>query len=285
MVEQTHESPAWKEAPEVIILPARGWFNLDLPGLWQHRELLYFLAWRDIKVRYKQTALGVFWVILQPVLTMLIFSLVFGQIAGLPSWGVPYPVFVFTALVPWQLFAYALTQSSTSLVIDQHLITRIYFPRLVIPVASVFAGIVDFLVSFVVLLVLLFAYDISFTWRLLFLPLFTLLALATAIAVGLWLSALNVQYRDVRYALPFLTLFWMYATPVAYSAALIPEQWQLLYSLNPMVGVVEGFRWALLGTGKFPESLLLVTAVMVFFLLFGGLIYFKRMEDHFADVI
>jgi len=271
--------------PEIVIVPRRSWLHLELIDLWRFRELLYFLAWRDIKVRYKQTALGVVWVILQPVLTMLIFSLIFGRVAGLPSEDVPYPVFVFAGLVPWQLFAYALTQSSTSLVNDQHLVTKIYFPRLVIPVASVVAGLLDFLISLVVLLGLLLFYRIPLTWRVLTLPVFGFLALAAAIAVGLWLSALNVQYRDVRYALPFLTLFWMYATPIAYSSSLIPANLQWLYSLNPMVGVVEGFRWALLGVDNTPGIMVLISIVMISILSIGGVVYFKRMEEQFADVI
>jgi lipopolysaccharide transport system permease protein len=271
--------------PEIVIVPRRSWLHLELIDLWRFRELLYFLAWRDIKVRYKQTALGVVWVILQPVLTMLIFSLIFGRVAGLPSDDVPYPIFVFAGLVPWQLFAYALTQSSTSLVNDQHLVTKIYFPRLVIPVASVIAGLLDFLISLVVLLGLLMFYRIPLTWRVLTLPVFGFLALAAAIAVGLWLSALNVQYRDVRYALPFLTLFWMYATPIAYSSSLIPANLQMIYSLNPMVGVVEGFRWALLGVDNTPGIMVLISIVMISILSIGGVVYFKRMEDQFADVI
>ncbi len=276
---------AQNEPPEVVIRPQKGWLSFDISGLWKYRELFYFFTWRDIKIRYKQTILGVTWVVLQPVLTMLFFSLIFGRVAGLPSEGIPYPVFVFAALVPWQLFSYTLTQSSSSLVLDQQLVTKIYFPRLVIPVASVMAGLLDFMISFGVLLILLVLYHIPLTWRIIFVPLFTILALATAIAVGLWLSALNVQYRDVRYALPFLTLFWMYATPVAYSSALIPPNWQWLYSLNPMVGVVEGFRWALLGIDALELVYLFLSSVMILLLLLGGLVYFRRMEDQFADVI
>lgn len=271
--------------PQIIIRPARKWVDINFRDLWIYRELLYFLAWRDIKVRYKQTVLGVMWVILQPLLTMLIFSLIFGRIAGLPSQGVPYPIFVFTGLVPWQLFAYAMTQSSASLVADQHLITKIFFPRLVIPIASVFAGLLDFCISLAVLVVMLVIYRVPLTWRVLSLPLFILLALATAIAVGLWLSALNVKYRDVRYALPFVTMFWMYATPIAYSSAVIPEKLRFLYSLNPMVAVVDGFRWALLGVENTFGSAIWISTSMVILLLIGGLIYFRQMEDQFADVI
>jgi len=280
------EAPVTRQvAPEIVIRPEGGLLNLDLAGIWQYRELLYFLAWRDIKVRYKQTVLGVAWVVLQPVLTMLIFSVIFGRLAGLPSEGVPYPLFTFAALVPWQLFSYALTQSSTSLVADQNLITKVYFPRLVIPTASVMAGVLDFVISFMILLGMILIYGIPLTWRLLVLPFLVLLTLATAISVGLWLSALNVKYRDVRYTLSFLTLFWMYATPIAYSSTLIPPGWRLLYSLNPMVGVVEGFRWALLDTSTWVGPMVFVSAGVVLLLLISGLIYFRRMEDSFADVI
>jgi lipopolysaccharide transport system permease protein len=270
---------------EIIIQPARGWLDFNIAGLWQYRELLYFLAWRDIKVRYKQTVLGVAWVILQPVLTMLIFSVIFGWLAGLPSEGVPYPLFTFAALVPWQLFSYSLTQSSTSLVADQNLITKVFFPRLIIPTASVLAGVLDFAISLLILFGMMIVYGIPFSLRLLVLPCLILLTLMTALAVGLWLSALNVQYRDVRYTLSFLTLFWMYATPIAYSSTLIPERWRLLYSLNPMVGVVEGFRWALFDTDMWVGPMVFVSAGVMLVLLIGGLIYFRRMEDGFADVI
>jgi lipopolysaccharide transport system permease protein len=270
---------------ETLIEPSRGWFNLELADLWRYRELLYFLTWRDIKVRYKQTALGAAWAVLQPLLTMVVFSIIFGRLAQLPSEGIPYPVFTFTALLPWQLFAFALNQSSASLVADQNLIKKIYFPRLIIPISSVMAGLLDFIIAFGVLLVLMFAFGIPLTPRLLAVPLMVLLALATAMAVGLWLSALNVKYRDVRYTLPFLTQVWLFATPIAYSSTLIPERWQLLYSLNPMTGVVEGFRWALLGKESAVGGMILVSTIMVVLLLVGGLIYFKRMEDEFADIV
>jgi lipopolysaccharide transport system permease protein len=273
------------DVPEIDILPSSGLFDLRLSDLWHYRELLFFLTWRDVKVRYKQTVLGAAWAVLQPLLTMLIFTVIFGRLAGLPSDGVPYPIFTFTALLPWQLFAYALTQSSTSLVADQNLITKIYFPRLVIPLSSVLSGLVDFAIAFVVLAGMLVIYGIPLTWRMLALPPLVLFALATAVSVGLWLSALNVKYRDVRYTLPFLTLVWMYATPIAYSSSLIPPQWQALYALNPMTGVVEGFRWAILGKGGEVGSLILVSAVMVLLLFAGGLVYFKRMEDSFADLV
>lgn len=236
-------------------------------------------------VRYKQTALGAAWAILQPVLTMVVFSIIFGRLAKLPSNGIPYPIFTFTALLPWQLFAFALTNSSNSLVGDQKLISKIYFPRLVIPLSSVLAGVVDFAIAFVVLLGLMAWYGIGITSAVLLLPVFLLLALTSAMAVGLWLSALNVQYRDIRYVVPFLTQFWMYATPIAYSSELIPEKFRWLYSLNPMTGVVEGFRWVILGKSNLDMVSLGVSAFVVIALLIGGLYYFKRMESSFADVI
>ena len=236
------------EPPDLEITPSHGIFNLDLSDLWRYRELIYFLTWRDVMVRYKQTALGAAWAILQPLLAMILFSLIFGRFAGLPSDGVPYPIFTFTALIPWGLFAYALTQSSTSLVADRNLITKIYFPRLVIPLSSVLSGLLDFAISLLVLFAMMLIFQVPISWRVLTLPLFVILAILSAVSVGLWLSALNVQYRDVRYTLTFLTQVWFFATPVAYSLSIVPEQWRWLYSLNPMVGVVEGFRWALLGT-------------------------------------
>jgi lipopolysaccharide transport system permease protein len=277
--------PVKTQESHIVIEPSRSWLRLDLGDLWRYRELLFFLAWRDIKVRYKQTLLGAAWAVIQPLLTMIIFSVIFGQLAGLPSEGIPYPVFTYTALLPWQLFAFALTQSSNSLVGSQNLVSKVYFPRLVIPIASVLPGLVDFFISFLVLMGLMAFYGIPLTARLLVLPALLLLALMTAMAVGLWLSALNVEYRDVRYVVPFLTQFWMYATPIAYSGTLIPEKWRLLYALNPLTGVVEGFRWALLGKSDGIGAMIWISAAMVVLLLVSGLIYFKRMEDTFADVI
>ncbi len=280
---QITQSPS--ETPHISIVPPHGWQALDWREFWAYRELLFFLTWRDIKVRYKQTVLGAAWAILQPVLTMVIFSIIFGRLAKLPSDGIPYPVFTFTALLPWQLFAFALTSSSNSLIDSQNLITKVYFPRLIVPLASTIAGLVDFAIAFVVLLGMMFYYHITpqaFIWSL---PLFLLLALASALAVGLWLSALNVKYRDIRYVVPFLSQFWMYATPVAYSSQLIPEKWRWLFSLNPMTGVVEGFRWALLGKSALNLPFLLISAVVVLVLLVSGLYYFKRVESGFADVI
>jgi len=278
-------NPLQKETPPVLVIRAsRGFLRLNLKDVWAYRELLYFLVWRDIKVRYKQTALGAAWAIIQPVMTMVVFSVFFGRLAKVPSDGIPYPVFAFAALLPWQLFAFSLTESSNSLVGSQNLITKVYFPRLVIPLASVLAGVVDFGIAFLVLLGLLIFYGIKPTAAVVWLPLFVLLALATALSVGLWFSALNVKYRDVRYTIPFLTQLWMFATPVAYSSTLIPQPWRAWFGLNPMAGVVEGFRWALLGKSGGPGGLLWVSVAAVLLLLTGGLFYFRRMESTFADI-
>jgi len=277
--------PGDHPAYHVHIEPRQGWRSIDLRELWTYRELLYFLIWRDIKVRYKQTALGAAWAILQPFLTMMVFSVFFGRLAGIPSDGLPYPLFTYTALLPWQLFAYALHESGNSLVLNQRLITKTYFPRLIIPVAAVLAGLVDFALAFVVLLGMMVYYQVFPTVALLFLPLFLLLAVATALAVGLWLSALNVQYRDVRYVIPFLTQFWFFLTPIAYPSSLVPAWLRPFYGLNPMAGVVEGFRWALLGSNSDIGILIWVSVAVVLILLVGGVFYFRRMESTFADVI
>jgi len=269
----------------IIIEPPKGWVAIEFKELWKFRELLFFLAWRDIKVRYKQTVLGAAWAILQPLLTMIIFSIIFGGLAKLPSGGMPYPIFTYTALLPWQLFAFALTSASNSLVGNQNLISKVYFPRLVVPFSSVIAGVLDFGVAFLVLLGMMAYYKIGLSAAMFTLPLFLLLGLASAMAVGLWFSALNVQYRDIRYVVPFLVQFWMYATPVAYSSELIPEKWRWLYSLNPMTGVVEGFRWAMLGKSSLDMLSLSISAIVVVALLVSGLYYFKRTEASFADVI
>lgn len=266
-------------------MPPRGWIGLDLADIWRYRDLLYFLVWRDLKVRYKQTVLGAMWAILQPVLTMVLFSVVFGALAHLPSDGIPYPIFTFTALLPWQLFAYSLSQSSNSLVDNQNLVKRIYFPRVIIPLSSVFAGLADFAIAFSVLVCMMLIYGIQPSIRLLSIPLFVLFAMGTAVGVGLWLSALNVKYRDVRYTIPFLTQFWMYASPIAYSSSLVPERWHLLYGLNPMAGVVEGFRWALLGRSGAVPSLIWASVSVVALMLVGGLVYFRFTEDEFADIL
>lgn len=271
--------------PVVVIQPTKGFVSLQLQELWEYRELLYFLIWRDIKVRYKQTVLGAAWAILQPFLTMVVFSIFFGRLAKVPSDGIPYPIFAYAALVPWQLFAHALTESGNSLVANQHLIKKIYFPRLIIPIAAVLAGLVDFGVAFVVLIGMMLYYGISPTAAIWLTPLFIGLAIATALSVGLWLSAMNVKYRDVRYVIPFLTQVWLFATPIAYPSSLVPESWRILYGLNPMAGVVEGFRWALLGRTGSPGPLVIVSAFAVAVLLAGGVVYFRRMEKTFADLI
>jgi len=262
-----------------------GWVAIDFAELWQYRELLVFYAVRDIKVRYKQTLLGAAWAILQPVMTMVVFSIFFGKLAGVPSDGLPYPVFSFCGLLPWQLFSFALTQSSNSLVQNAHVLTKVYFPRLIIPFASVIAGLVDFAIAFVVLVIMMLYYNIIPGWALITLPLFVLLALAAALSVGLWLSALNVKYRDVRYTIPFLTQLWLFVTPVAYASSLVPSKWQAVYAINPMAGVVEGFRWALLGKSAPPGTMFMVSLAATAILLIGGLFYFARMEKTFPDII
>jgi len=268
-----------------VIQPSKGWVPLKLGELWHYRELLYFFVWRDVKVRYKQTALGAAWAIIQPVFTMLVFSIFFGRLANMPSDGVPYPVFVFAALVPWTFFANALGQGSNSLVGSGNLITKVYFPRLVVPTASVISGLVDFLIAFAVLVLLMTWYGIGLSLKILWLPVFVLHAVITALAVALWLSALNVQYRDVRYTVPFLTQFWLFATPVAYPSSLLSPGWRIAYGLNPMVGVVEGFRWALLDTGPAPGLMPVISGLVSVVLLVGGAFYFQRLERTFADVV
>lgn len=273
--------------PERItrIAPSTGWLPLRFRELIEYRELLYFLVWRDIKVRYKQTALGAAWAVIQPFFTMVVFSVFFGRLARIPSDGVPYPIFAYSALVPWTYFATALTQSANSLVDNSRLITKVYFPRLLVPAAAVLAGLVDFVIAFALLIAMLVYYRLPLTARLLTVPLFVLFAAVTALAIGLWLSALNVKYRDVRYTIPFMIQFWLFATPVAYPASLVPERWRPLYGLNPMTGVVEGFRWALLDRPEAPGAPVLVSVVTVAVLLIGGLFYFRRMERHFADLV
>jgi lipopolysaccharide transport system permease protein len=262
-----------------------GWIALNLGEVWKYRELLYFLTWRDIIVRYKQTALGASWAIIQPFLTMVVFSLFFGRLAAMPSDGIPYPIFSFAALVPWTFFVNGLTQSSNSLVGSANLIQKVYFPRLMIPAASVLGGVVDFVLAFVVLLGMMAYYGMAPSMNALWLPLFLLLALVTALGAGLWLSALNVRFRDVRYALPFIAQFWLFATPIAYPSSLLQEPWRTVYGLNPMVGVVEGVRWALLGTSTPPGPMIAVSAVTASALLVGGAYYFRRMERAFADIV
>jgi lipopolysaccharide transport system permease protein len=267
------------------IRPSRGWTALKIGDLIRYRELLLLLTWRDIKVRYKQTVLGALWAIIQPVFTMVVFTLFFGRLAKIPSDGIAYPVFSFCALLPWQLFAYALTQSSNSLVSDASLVTKVNFPRLLIPMSSVFAGLIDFMIAFCVLLGLMSFYGISVTSRLIFIPPLVGMAVLTALSVGIWLSALNVKYRDVRYTIPFLTQLWLFASPVAYSSSLLPESWRWLYGLNPMVGVIEGFRWAMLGRDMAVGNMVGVSSLIVCVLFFSGIGYFRRVEGSFADII
>lgn len=271
---------------EVIrIEPSRSWVSVNYRELWVYRELLYFLVWRDVKVRYKQTAIGIGWTILQPLMTMAIFTMIFGHFAKVPSDGVPYPVFAYTALLPWNLFAGSLNRCTVSLVGSANLITKVYFPRLIVPAAATISGVIDFVISLVFLLALMLWYHIVPTWGALTLPVFLVLTLITVLAVGLWLSALNVRYRDVGHAIPFLIQIWMFLSPVAYPVSLVPEQWRLLYSLNPMVGVIEGFRWALLGKQSPDFTVIAISSAVVIVVFLGGLLYFKRIERTFADVV
>lgn len=269
----------------ILIEPRRGWFNLDLSAIYRYRELLYFLVWRDVKVRYKQAAIGAAWAVLQPLLTMVVFTVIFGYFAKMPSDGLPYPVFAYVALLPWNYFSQAISRSGVSVVSNAGLISKVYFPRLIVPLAGAVSPLVDFAITFVILLGMLGWYGIMPTWGILALPAFMVLAMATAVAVCLFLSALNVQYRDVGHAIPFLVQFWMYASPVVYPVSIIPEKWRALYSLNPMVGVIEGFRWALLGKEQPDFGVMAVSALVVVVLLAGGTVYFRRMERTFADVI
>jgi lipopolysaccharide transport system permease protein len=269
----------------IHIEPSRGWVSLKLKELWEYRELLYFLIWRDIKVRYKQTVLGAAWAILQPLFTMVVFSLFFGKLAGMPSDGIPYPIFSYAALVPWTYFAQGLSQSSNSLVGSANLIKKVYFPRLVVPISAVLSGSVDFILAFIVLLGMMLYFGIVPTLNVLWLPLLLLLSLTTSLGVGLWLTAMNVQFRDVRHIVPFLVQAWMFTTPIAYPSSLLDEPWKTLYGLNPMAGVVEGFRWALLGTDTQPGSMIYVSALVSISLLISGAFYFRRMEKTFADVV
>lgn len=273
------------ERDELVVRPPRGWTGLDLREVWAYRELLYFLAWRDVKVRYKQTVLGAAWAVIQPFMTMVVFSLFFGRLAGVPSEGIPYPIFSYTALVPWTFFANGLGQAAASLVGSSNLLKKVYFPRLIIPLAAVLSAGVDFFPAFGVLVAMMLWFGILPTWNVVWLPLFLLLAFVTATGVGLWLAALNVQFRDIKYVTPFLTQLWLFATPIAYPSSLLGEPWRTVYGLNPMVGVVEGFRWALLGSSTAPGPVILVSAVVALVLLVTGAFYFRRMEDTFADAV
>ena len=278
---QTVQTP---ELPTLVIRPPRKWVPIDLGELWSYRELLFFFVWRDVKIRYKQTGLGVAWAVIQPLFTMLIFSVIFGGLAKIPSDGVPYPLFSLAALLPWQLFSEGMTRSTTSMVANANIITKVYFPRLIMPIAGIISPIVDFLVAIGILVLMMAYYGFVPTMNVVFLPLFVLLALATSLGVGLWLSALNVQYRDFQYTVPFLIQIWMYASPVVYSTNLVPAKYQLLYGLNPMAGVIEGFRWALLGSAP-PSGVIALSVVVVLVLLVSGAFYFKKMEQYFADIV
>ena len=274
------------EPTTVYIKPSKGLAALNLRDLWIYRELVFFMVWRDVKVKYKQTLLGMAWAVVQPVMTMLVFTFVFDRVANLPTDGIPYEVFSFTGLLPWGLFVTALNQGSRSLVAHNNMVTKIYFPRLILPMASVFAGLVDFIIAFVILIGLMVYFQVAPAWQYLWtLPFFLLLVLVTALGVALWLSAINVKYRDVNHALPFLTQFWLFATPVAYSFSTIPENWQIFLSLNPMTGVVNGFRWALLGAGNGPDIALWISAIISILIFISGLFYFRSMEKTFADTI
>ncbi|MDA8156614.1 MAG: ABC transporter permease [Actinomycetota bacterium] len=269
----------------VRIKPSSGLVSLKLNELWEYRELLYFLTWRDIKVRYKQTLLGAGWAVIQPFFTMVVFSLFFGKLAKMPSDNVPYPIFSFAALVPWTFFSNGMGQASNSLVGSANLITKVYFPRLAIPLASVLVGAVDFTLSFAVLIGMMFYFGLTPTLNIVWLPLLIVLVIVTSLGIALWLSALNVKFRDVRYVIPFLTQIWMFATPIAYPSSLLKQPWNTVYGINPMVGVVEGFRWALLGTKTAPGLMVIVSAAMSVLLLVTGAIYFRSMEKTFADLV
>jgi len=269
----------------IRIEPSSGWLTLDLRSVWAYRELLYFLAWRDVKVRYKQTVLGIAWAVIQPLITMAIFTVIFSYIGRFPSDGLPYPIFAYSGLIAWIYFATAVTQSGNSLRGDVRLIEKIYFPRLIIPLSTVITPLMDFLCSLLVLLGMMYWFGITPTWNVLFLPFFLLVALLTAFSVSLWLAPLNLMYRDIGHTIPFVIQIWMYASPLVYPVSVIPDKWQLLYSLNPMVGVIEGFRWALLGHKSTAFDMMTVSGIVVISLMWCGLIFFRRMERTFADVV
>jgi len=281
----TVSSPEVSQPPVLRITPPGRWWVIPLGELWSYRELIYFFVWRDIKVRYKQTAIGAAWAVLQPLLTMLIFSLFFGRLAHIPSEGLPYPIFYYSALLPWMYFAAALQNSTTAIVENQRLVTKVYFPRLALPLASVLSGLVDFGISFLMFIVLMIYYRIHWGWAMLMVPVFLLLAVLLALGVGLWLSALNAIYRDVRYVVPFLVQFWLFASPVAYPSSLVPAKWRWFYGLNPMAGVIEGFRWSLAGRGTPPGQLIGIAAIVVLAILLSGVAYFQKMETTIADVV
>lgn len=269
----------------VVIKPSSGWAALGLKELWQHRELVYFLIWRDIKVRYKQTVLGATWAIIQPVLTMVVFTIFFGELGNIPSDGAPYPIFSYAALIPWTYFANSVAHASQSLTASANLIQKIYFPRLALPVSTSLAGLLDVALSFSVLVVMMIAYGVTPTWRLATIPLFLVFAVVTALGTSIWLSAMNVRYRDIRYVTPFLVQLWMLISPIAYPSSLLSTPWRTLYGLNPMAGVVEGFRWAVLGTSAPPTSTIALSSAVALVLMISGTIFFRNTERTFADII
>ena len=278
--------PGFREAqvPTIVIRPPRKWVPVDFKELWEYREFLYFFTWRDVKLRYKQTGLGIAWAIIQPLFLMIVFSLFFGGLAQIPSDGVPYPLFSLAALLPWTLFAEGMTRSTISMVSNANIMTKVYFPRLIMPVASIMSPLVDFCVAFGILIIMMAYYGFVPTLNVIFLPLLVVFAMMTSLAVGLWLSALNVKYRDFQYTVPFLIQIWMFASPVVYPASMVPEQFRFLYALNPMTGVIEGFRWALLGTNP-PTTMIFISLGVVIALLVSGVFYFRRMEQYFADIV
>ncbi len=281
---KSHHKLKQTKSATTLIKRSPSWQFVDLREIWEYRELLYFLIWRTVKVRYKQTALGASWALIQPVFTMIVFSLFFGKLAKIPSDGIPYPIFTYTALVPWIYFANSVAQSATSLVDNQHMISKVYFPRLIIPLATVLSGLFDFAIAFSVLIAMMFYYGIFPTINILALPFVTFIIIATAFSAGVWLSALNVEYRDIKYVVPFIVQFWLFASPVAYPVSLVPERWRAIYGINPMAGVIEGFRWMLLGQ-EAPGAILWVSVFVVALTAFGGLIYFRHMEKSFADIV
>lgn len=288
MTDNVNSMTPWDDTdtPLLILRPSQGWVSLKLKQMWQYRELLFFLTWRDIKVRYKQTVLGAAWAIIQPFMTMIVFSLFFGGLAGIPSDDIPYPIFSYAALVPWTFFASGLAKSANSIVSNANLLKKVYFPRLIIPISNVFSGVVDFVLAFGVLLLMMVYFQITITINIILLPFFLLLAFITSLGVGLWLSALNVRFRDVRYVIPFITQFWLFITPIAYPSSLIENDvLRFIYSLNPMAGVVEGFRWVLLGTDTAPGLTIIASSIVAIIIFIMGLFYFKRMEKSFADVV
>lgn len=280
----TREQNPVDEIPITTIQPSNGWMQIDLRELLAYRELIYTFALRDIKVRYKQTALGAAWAIIQPLFAMVVFTVIFGGLAKIPSEGIPYPLFSYAALLPWTLFSEGITRSTSSMITNSNIMTKVYFPRLIMPISGILSPIVDFMVSFIILIGLILYYGRTPTINIIWLPIFLLLVLAASLGVGLWLSALNVQYRDFQYTIPFIIQIWLYSSPVVYASTLVPDKYRLIYGLNPMAGAIEGFRWALLGTEP-PSSMIYVSALMVIIILVSGMHYFKRMEKTYADVV